>query len=159
MNAIQTHVMKMKPVEILKVVLNVFVYEIIQETKAENVYQKGFLIKKYQWLVVAIFISGFCRNKSLKLISLKSSQKMIISIIYSISVWFFLVSGNWLIRWSRNNHLWAPIHTFVNIPALLLKNTLRFLIRAGIFTNVWIGVIFYQTCLQNRFVSSNKFFK
>ena len=28
----------------------------------------------------------------------------------------------------------SPIHTFVNIPALLLKNTLRFLIRAGIFT-------------------------
>ena len=28
------------------------------------------------------------------------------------------------------------IHTFVNIPALLLKNTLRFLIRAGILTKV-----------------------
>ena len=27
-------------------------------------------------------------------------------------------------------------HTFVNIPALLLKNTLRLLIRAGIFTKV-----------------------
>ena len=26
-----------------------------------------------------------------------------------------------------------PIHTFVNIPALLLKNTTRFLIRAGIY--------------------------
>ena len=30
----------------------------------------------------------------------------------------------------------SPIHTFVNIPALLLKNTLRFLIRAGILTKV-----------------------
>jgi hypothetical protein len=30
----------------------------------------------------------------------------------------------------------SPIHTFVNIPALVLKNTLRFLIRAGIFTKV-----------------------
>jgi hypothetical protein len=28
------------------------------------------------------------------------------------------------------------IHTFVNNPALLLKNTLRFLIRAGILTKV-----------------------
>ena len=27
-------------------------------------------------------------------------------------------------------------HTFVTIPALLLKNTLSFLIRAGIFTKV-----------------------
>jgi hypothetical protein len=35
----------------------------------------------------------------------------------------------------------SPIHTFVNIPALLLKNTLRFLIKAGIFTKVWIGDI------------------
>jgi hypothetical protein len=35
----------------------------------------------------------------------------------------------------------SPIHTFVNIPALLLKNTLRFLIRAGILTKVWIGDI------------------
>ena len=33
----------------------------------------------------------------------------------------------------------SPIHTFVNILALLIKNTLRFLIRAGIFTKVWIG--------------------
>ena len=33
------------------------------------------------------------------------------------------------------------IHTFVNIPALLFKNTLRFLIRAGILTKVWIGDI------------------
>ena len=30
----------------------------------------------------------------------------------------------------------SPFHTFVNIPALLLKNTLRFLIRAGILTKV-----------------------
>ena len=30
----------------------------------------------------------------------------------------------------------SPIHTFVNIPVLLLINILRFLIRAGIFTNV-----------------------
>jgi hypothetical protein len=30
----------------------------------------------------------------------------------------------------------SPIHTFVNIPALLLKNTLRVLIRAGILTKV-----------------------
>jgi hypothetical protein len=30
----------------------------------------------------------------------------------------------------------SPIHTFVNIPALLLKNTPRSLIRAGILTNV-----------------------
>ena len=37
----------------------------------------------------------------------------------------------------------SPIHTFVNIPALLLKNKLRFLIRAGIFTKVWIGDIQY----------------
>ena len=28
------------------------------------------------------------------------------------------------------------IHTFVNLPALLLKNTLRFLIRAGRLTKV-----------------------
>jgi hypothetical protein len=35
----------------------------------------------------------------------------------------------------------SPIYTFVYIPALLLKNTLRFLIRAGIFTKVWIGDI------------------
>jgi hypothetical protein len=35
----------------------------------------------------------------------------------------------------------SPIHTFVNIPALLLKNTLRFLMRAGILTKVWIGDI------------------
>ena len=33
------------------------------------------------------------------------------------------------------------IHTFVNLPALLLKNTLRFLIRAGRLTKVWIGDI------------------
>ena len=33
----------------------------------------------------------------------------------------------------------SPIHTFVNIPAPLLKNTLRFLIRAGSSTKVWIG--------------------
>ena len=32
----------------------------------------------------------------------------------------------------------SPIHTFANIPALLLKNTLRFLMRARIFTKVWI---------------------
>jgi hypothetical protein len=32
----------------------------------------------------------------------------------------------------------SPIYTFVNIPALLLKNTLRFLIRARIFTKVGI---------------------
>ena len=36
----------------------------------------------------------------------------------------------------------SPIHTFVNIPVLLLKNTLRFLIRAGILTKVWIGDMF-----------------
>jgi hypothetical protein len=30
----------------------------------------------------------------------------------------------------------SPIHTFMNIPAILLKNTQRFLIRAGIFTKV-----------------------
>ena len=33
-------------------------------------------------------------------------------------------------------HIISPIHTFVNIPALLLKNTLRFLITAGILTKV-----------------------
>ena len=40
----------------------------------------------------------------------------------------------------------SPIRLFVNIPALLLKNTLRFLIRAGIFTKVWIGdkMVFYK---------------
>ena len=38
----------------------------------------------------------------------------------------------------------SPIHTFVNIPALLLKNTLRFLIRDGIFTKVWIRDISYM---------------
>ena len=32
----------------------------------------------------------------------------------------------------------SPIHNFVNIPALLLKNTLRFPIRARILTKVWI---------------------
>jgi hypothetical protein len=31
----------------------------------------------------------------------------------------------------------SPNHTFVPIPALLVKNTLRLLIRAGIDTTVW----------------------
>jgi predicted DNA-binding transcriptional regulator len=39
----------------------------------------------------------------------------------------------------------SHIHTFVNIPALLFKNTLLFLIRAGIFTKVWIGYIVLRT--------------
>jgi hypothetical protein len=30
----------------------------------------------------------------------------------------------------------SHIHTFINIPALLLKNTLRYLMRAGILTKV-----------------------
>ena len=30
----------------------------------------------------------------------------------------------------------SPLHTFMNIPALQLKNTLCFLIMAGIFTKV-----------------------
>ena len=30
----------------------------------------------------------------------------------------------------------SPIHTCVNIPAIQLKNTLLFLIRAGIFTKM-----------------------
>ena len=36
----------------------------------------------------------------------------------------------------------SPIHTFVNISSLLLKNTLRFLISAEIFTKVCIGDIY-----------------
>jgi hypothetical protein len=45
---------------------------------------------------------------------------------------------------TNNLHKWSSIssiHTFVNIPVLLLKNTLCFLIRAGILTKVWIGAI------------------
>jgi hypothetical protein len=42
------------------------------------------------------------------------------------------------------------IHTFVNIPALLLKNTLRFLIRAGILTKVWIGDIVFPYFLKQN---------
>jgi hypothetical protein len=52
------------------------------------------------------------------------------------------------------------IHHFVDIPALLLKNTLRFLIRAGILTKVWIGVIpimaFIPFPLTNYFIKTSK---
>ena len=47
----------------------------------------------------------------------------------------------------------SPIHTFVNIPALLIKNTLRYLIRAGIFTKVWIGDIADKTFAITRFLA------
>jgi hypothetical protein len=51
-----------------------------------------------------------------------------VSVIFSAGADFCYRTGN--------SEYISPIHTFVNIPALLLKNTLRFLIRAGIFTKV-----------------------
>ena len=51
----------------------------------------------------------------------------------------------------------STTYTFVNIPALLLKNKLRYLIRAGIFTKVWIGDIverwLFDFCCLNILVS------
>jgi hypothetical protein len=62
-------------------------------------------------------------------------------IIFEITINFqTLFDGNWPNCISGG--IISPIHTFVNIPALILKNTLRFLIRAGILTKVWIWDIF-----------------
>jgi hypothetical protein len=54
----------------------------------------------------------------------------------------FLSIRNLGIRWalkikSSTENCISLYHTFVNIPALLLKNTLLLLIRAGILTKVW----------------------
>ena len=58
-----------------------------------------------------------------------ASQLSALSITYDIQDYLsvrFLVTSECI----------SHIHTFVNIPALLLKNTLRFLMRAGILTKV-----------------------
>ena len=92
--------------------------------------------------------------------------------LYEINVWDILSNKpfsfyawfkyqNWrLIPLIFNNlNCISPIHTIVNIPALLLKNTLRFLIRAGILTKVWIGDIVYIDLYVFKFTIKNLSYK
>ena len=64
------------------------------------------------------------RNRELALVSLKTRRNLSSKTDHIVEIQAGLFN------------IISPIHTFVYIPAQLLENTLRFLIRAGIFTKV-----------------------